>query len=110
MSHSLTFRVLDFDHKLMNNDYSSILILKSSVEGSSLTGDTQIVAKGGEFVFTNLVFQGPPLTQQAFKMTQSFIDPVLVGLALRDSQYHFIQEFNVTFRDCMAGEVQVNNM
>ena len=109
MSHSLTFRVLDFDHKLMNNDYSSILILKSSVEGSSLTGDTQIVARGGEFVFTDLVFQGTPLTQQGFTITQSFIDPVLVGQALKDPEYDFKQELNATFRDCIAGEVKLNN-
>ena len=82
LPNQITFRILDFDRQVINNDNSSVLILQSADSSSSVSGGTQIVAKEGEFVFNDIAFQGPPQTQQAFTITQPFIDPVLVGQAL----------------------------
>ena len=124
MGHNLRFRILDYDGQVIVSDNSSVLILQSVESDSTVEGETQRVAVKGEFLFADLKFTAQPPSVVTFIAKAPFINEDLVTTALKStpnplSKVSFFivlasslsvgTNFNMTFRDCVAGETKLSD-
>ena len=108
IQHMLQFRVLDFDHQVINIDNTSSLIISADNSGLSVTGENQKIATSGEFLFDALTLTGVPSSTQEFKVSANFINSEQVRTALKDTSTpngtQTIYPLRVEFRQCNSGE------
>ena len=81
----MQFRVLDLDGQTIVSDNSSVLIIQALDDDSSVTGETQQVARQGTFFFSEIEFVATPQSVAAFKASAPFIQAENVQTALQQT-------------------------
>lgn len=94
---------------IVATDFSSSAQLVSNSTDTSMSGNTQVVAQAGVFIFNSITFVGPPTTTQTLLITTNGIHSAKQLTSHDPNPYYPTVSVRIHFRACQVGESLQNN-
>jgi len=94
---------------IVATDFSSSAQLVANSTDTSISGNTQVVAHGGIFIFNNITFVGPPTTTQSLLITTNGINSAKQLSSHDPTPYYPTVSVRILFRPCQVGESLQSN-
>eukprot|EP00347_Sterkiella_histriomuscorum_P003887 403362564 len=100
--------IYDQNDQLISNDDESETLLTSSDLTMQVSQNNKITAQNGIYEFSELVFVAKPSYTTKLKFVTNAIDSVNYNLVAGQAYQDY--EVNISFRECIEGEITQNNM